>query len=224
MGTFSGFSIGTLVYVALALQLVGFLARDELRLRLFMLGASAFYLLYYFRIAAEPLWDALAVNLLLALVNAAMIGVVVVERTTIGMDRDNLALYARFAGMLPGHFRRLLRAAEDHRVPDGAEITLQGAPLDRLYFVVDGPLTVDKDGSAVQIGGGIFIGEIAYLTGQPASATVRLGAGARYLSWRRADLERMTRRSPGFHNALVQRINADLAAKVAGSLPQQVRT
>lgn len=224
MASLSGLSVGSLVYIALALQVIGFLARDELRLRLFMLGASAFYLLYYLRIAGEPLWDAFAVNLSLALVNAAMIAVVVAERTTIGMSRDSLALYARFEGMLPGHFRRLLRAAADIRVPDEARITVQGTPLDRLYFVIDGPVTVDKDGSAVVIGGGTFIGEVAYLTGRPASATVRLGAGARYLSWRREDIDRMTRRSPNFRNALLARINADLAAKVAGSLPQQART
>lgn len=219
MASMSGLSVGTLVYIALALQLIGFLARDELRLRLFMLGASGFYLLYYLRIAAEPLWDALAVNLSLALVNAAMIGIVVAERTTLGMSRATLTLYAQFDGLLPGHFRRLLRAASDLRVTEETRIVERGAQLDRLYYVVEGPLFVDRDGSAVQIAGGTFIGEVAYLTGRPASATVRLGPGARYLVWRRADLDRLTRRSPNFRNALLARINADLAGKVAGSVP-----
>ena len=220
MAFFSGLSVGTLVYIALALQLVGFLARGELRLRLFMLAASVFYLLYYFRIADEPLWDALAVNLALVLVNTTMICVILVERTTIGMSGDRRALYAQFEGLLPGHFRRLLRLATDVRVDGETRIVEAGALLDRLFFVIDGPLVVEKDGSAVEIGGGTFIGEVAYLTGRPASASVRLGPGARYLCWRRDDLDRMTRRSPNFRNALLARINADLAVKVAGSMPQ----
>lgn len=220
MAFFSGLSVGTLVYIALALQLVGFLARGELRLRLFMLAASVFYLLYYFRIADEPLWDALAVNLALVLVNTTMICVILVERTTIGMSGDRRALYAQFEGLLPGHFRRLLRLATDVRVDGETRIVEAGALLDRLFFVIDGPLVVEKDGSAVEIGGGTFIGEVAYLTGRPASASVRLGPSARYLCWRRDDLDRMTRRSPNFRNALLARINADLAVKVAGSMPQ----
>ncbi|GGE39084.1 cyclic nucleotide-binding domain-containing protein [Actibacterium pelagium] len=219
MDWFTGLSVATLVYVAFALDLFGFLARDELRLRLLMLSASAMYLLYYFWVADEPLWDALLTNGALALVNLIMICVVVVERTTFSMARETAELYRLFPMLSPGQFRRLLRAGRAVEPRGEQALTQSGTTPDDLFFVIEGPVRIRKGEQETEIHGQLFIGEIAFLTGQPASASVSVGPGARYLKWNSATLKKLIDRSPKLHVALSAQFNKDLVNKVAQSHP-----
>lgn len=214
-----GLGIGVLVYIAFVFDMAGFMARDELWLRLLMLAASGFYLVYYFYIADAPLWDAIRTNAALAAVNAAMIGVVLIERSTFAMKRDTRALYAMFPMLSPGQFRRLLRKATKLRAMETRVITREGQPLDEMFFIVEGAVEVAKGDSIAAIEPGTFIGEVSYLTKEPASATVSIGKGTKYLRWSQDDLDRMTRRHPNLRVALVAHLNADLARKVAASSP-----
>lgn len=215
----TGLGIGLLVYIAFVFDLAGFVARDELWLRLLMLAASAFYLVYYYGVAGAPLWDAIATNAALAAVNLAVICVVVLERTTFSMSRETEALYRLFPMLNPGQFRRLLRNADRLSVNETRVLTREGAPLDQLYFVVEGTVEVAKGDTITQIEPGSFIGEIAWLTDAPASATVSVGQGTQLLRWTHEDLARLTRRSPALQVALVAHLNVDLARKVASSQP-----
>lgn len=214
-----GLGVGVLVYAAFVFDLLGFMARDELWLRLLMLGASALYLVYYYVVAGYPLWDALFTNGALAAVNLVMIGVVVAERSTFTMSRETALLYQMFPLFSPGQFRKLLAAADHLTASEAVELVQEGAAPDRLFFVVDGETLVDKSGQSVRIGDRVFIGEIAYLTGDPATATVRVEPGTRYLAWHHNQLERIMRRSPSLRVALLAHLNSDLARKVAHSQP-----
>lgn len=218
-----GLSIGLLVYIAFLLDLLGFLARDELWWRSLMLGASAFYLVYYYAVTDVPLWDALYTNGFLALVNLAMIVVVIVERTTFSMSTETANLYRAFPMLTPGQFRRLLRAAHFSRHDEPVQLTSEGHRPDHLWFLVDGQLDLSKAGQAAVIEGPQFVGEIAYLTGDPASATVTARAGAQTLRWTPAALDRLIRRSPNLQAGLVAHFNLDLARKVAASQPAGAR-
>ena len=115
-----GLGVGVLVYIAFVFDLFGFMARDELWLRLLMLAASALYLVYYFIVAGTPLWDALITNGALALVNLAIIAVIVTERTTLGFSPEDAALSRLFPLLRPGQFRRLLKAGRRVSAPAGA--------------------------------------------------------------------------------------------------------
>jgi hypothetical protein len=219
MDWFTGLSVATLVYVAFTLQLFGFLARDELSLRLLMLGGSVMYLLYYSFISDVPLWDALITNGALAVVNLIMIGVVVFERTTFSMARETAELYRLFPMLSPGQFRRLLRAGQAVQPISDQALTQSGTTPDDLYYVIEGPVTIRKGDHEAEVHGQLFIGEIAFLTGQPASASVSVGPGARYLRWNSDALKKLIDRSPKLHVALSAQFNKDLVGKVARSQP-----
>jgi len=205
--------------MAFVLDLFGFLARDELRLRLLMLAASALYLVYYYKVAEDPLWDAIITNALLAAANLLMIVVVVLERTTFSMSRETVALYQKFPMLSPGQFRRILKAARDVRATEPKELTRTGTSVANLFFIVDGPIGIRKGDQDARLDGGAFIGEIAFLTGAPASATVSVEAGTRYLEWEADALHRLIRKSPKLRLALSAQFNDDLVKKVANSMP-----
>ncbi|MCB9534721.1 MAG: cyclic nucleotide-binding domain-containing protein [Myxococcales bacterium] len=84
-----------------------------------------------------------------------------------------------FRDLSPGARAALLRGFEAREVPADAVLVEQGAPAGDLWLVVDGEVTVHRregDDEAVQVatlGPGEVFGEIALLTGEPATATVR---------------------------------------------------
>lgn len=214
-----GLSIGILVYMAFVFDLFGFLARDELILRLLMLAGSALYLVYFYNVSDEPLWDVIIADVALALANLSMIFIVVMERSTISMSRDDEALFSHFPMLTPGQFRKLLKSARVLSATGPVDLTREGAPVDRLWFVHEGAVRIEKAGSGTTITRPMFVGELAFLTGAPASASVSAEAGARYLEWDAAVLRSKVGKSSDLNVALQAQFNADLVDKVTHSTP-----
>ena len=74
--------------------------------------------------------------------------------------------------------RRLLARAEALTFPNGAVVVQEGDPGDALYIIEDGVATVGVDSfgqekPVSELGSGAFFGEMAVITEQPRSATVR---------------------------------------------------
>lgn len=208
-----------LVYLAFAFKLLGFIARDELNWRGLMLTASLLYLAYYYLVAERPLWDAIVTNGLLAAVNLGMIGIVLAERSTWFLSPEHRRIHVHFDRFAPGQFRRLLRLASVQQVTAETNLTTEGEPVAHLHFVHEGRTIIRKGGQTVTLTRAGFVGELAFLTGAPATATVTLAPGARVLTWKTSDLKRLMARRPALANALMAQINMDLAIKVATSRP-----
>ena len=220
MSEFFGLGVGALIWAAFVFNLFGFLARDELMLRLLMLGGSALSIAYYTSVVADqPLWDAIITRGALALANSMMIVIVVSERTTWFMSRESLDLYRSFNMLTPGQFRRILKKGVRGDAEQREIVLEEGRSANRLYFVIEGNARVEKGGIFADIGSRVFLGEIAYLRGAAATATVTLDAGSRYIAWRHGDLKRIKRRNRDLEVAMVAQFNEDLMNKVAGSPP-----
>ena len=220
MDTFFGMGVGSLIWLAFVFNLFGFLARDELFLRLFMLVGSVLSIGYYSLIVSDqPLWDAILTRGTLMIANFVMIIIVITERTTLFMSQDALELYRSFNMLTPGQFRKLMRVTQTG-VAGSSEVVLEeGRVADRLYFITKGNARVEKAGIYADIGERVFLGEIAYLRGGAATATVTLNEGTEYLSWDHASLQKMNRRNRELSVAMVAQFNEDLLNKVAGSPP-----
>ena len=216
-----GFALtaAALVYIGCLIKALGYLARDELWLRLLLLTGTLFNVLYYMVLGDRPMWDPIITNALLALVNLGVIAVVIVERSTIGMRRRDAELYADFQFLTPGQFRSLLRRGERRTAEIAEVILVEGAPVERLYFLAGGSVEADKGGARFDLDSVAFVGEIGFLTDRPASATIRLKPGAEYLVWHIAALRRLFKRAPALRNGLMAHLNQDLASKLTASVP-----
>jgi CRP-like cAMP-binding protein len=60
-----------------------------------------------------------------------------------------------------------------------------------------------------------FIGEIAFLLGEPASATVTLEPGTPYFVWKQDQLKALMQSKPDLGNSLSLAMNRKLAQKIA---------
>lgn len=206
---------------ALFFYVVGLLMRDGLRLRVFLLAGTSCYLLYYFTIGDTPLWDAIYASTFIAIANIFAILRSLIERTTFGMSHEHKGLFSHFWAMSPGQFRRILRIGTQKHSQHPIELCREGEVPRSLFFILEGPVIIHRNSHKVEIDALNFIGEISFIQGreEAATATVELGAGARYIEWDRAKLYTTLQRSQSISNALSVLLNHDLSNKLTKSWP-----
>jgi len=139
------------------------------------------------------------------------------DRREVKFDEDDLVLFGAIPSISPGDFRRLMAKAQKDTAFVNIALTHQGRNPRNLWFMVSGSATVEKDGAQRQIEAPAFVGEVAYLLEQPASATVTLAAGGRYVRWPMEELREFLEGQDTLKTSLEGGFNRDLALKLAAS-------
>lgn len=206
-----------LVHVAGLLQVSGYLSRDQLVLRGLLFAGSCFYVAYYIFSAATPMWEAVLWTSVLMSANFYVMARLYMDRRHRVLTPDEQRLVSVFSTLTPGQFRRLMKAANWATAGGDTKLTLEGKRPDALFFVLDGTITISKAGRRFTVAAGVFIGEIAWLLGTPATATVEVSRGARYVEWDAAHLRTLLTRSPDLRIAFESMLNRDLAGKLGKS-------
>ena len=204
-----------IVHIGALLYLSGFLFRKQILLRGLIVLGDIVYIAYFFLAPATPLWGAIFWSALFMAVNVWMIGCILAEAMPFRPGGRARPVFHALAELSPGQFRQLLKLAREATAEAPTVITGEGQPLDRLYFVLEGRIRLEKRGNAAVIEAGTFIGEIAFLLGVPATATVTLEPGCYYFEWSVPALRKLLAAKPDLDGALRAAINRNLAGKVA---------
>lgn len=203
-----------LVHIAAITQVVGYLIRNQLILRTLLLAGTGFYVAYYWLYPTEPLWHAIYWGVALGMANLLSILLILKEQARFRMSLEEELLYRAFDRMPPGQFRRLMSVAEFRTADPETVLTTQGQHPDELYYVIYGDILIDKDDRQITYPAASFIGELAMITSEPASATVRLKPGSTYVAWDRQKLSKLVRHRPGLQLAFDKLVTSDVAAKL----------
>ena len=184
------FARENIVHVGALLYLAGFLFRNQLILRGLIIAGDFVYILYFYFAPDAPLWGGIFWSVMFTVVNLAMIGLIVADTMHFNLTANEKKLFGLLESLTPGEFRQLLGAGKEVRVGVPAVITREGQILDKLYFVLDGNMTIEKGAQRWSSESQTFIGEIAFLLARPATATVTLEAGAVCFVWDAEPLHR----------------------------------
>lgn len=112
--------------------------------------------------------------------------------------------------------RRLLRLAQQGTSEAGAQLTTAGMRPERLYFLTDGVAQVERDGRIVAVcGPRDFIGEMSFISGEPANATVVAAKPLRFYTFDQARLRRAVESDADIRRALEACFNRNLSGKLA---------
>lgn len=208
-------SPAVLIHLGALLYIIGFLVRDELILRLLVLGGTVLYILYYFLFPETPLWDAIVTSLILGAANLWVLGKIMMERTTFALNDEEKRLFNYFDTLNPGQFRRVAKRAIWHSATGDELLCMEEGDASRLFFVLDGEVEIEKGKQRFVAGSGMFLGEIAFILDGKYTATVRARPGLRYAEWSNAELKHLMKKSTPLHNAIIALFNRDLASKLA---------
>lgn len=207
-----------LVLLAGGVQAIAMLFRNQVIMRCTLMIGTLLYVIYYLLGVSPPLYEAAVVSGMIGL--STLFGLVrlLLDRSQIMISADLIPIYQAMGGIQPGQFRQLMGLGQRRFLEADAVLTREGITPDNLYFVKSGTLLVEKGTSRFTLNAPMFIGEIAYMTGSPASATIRTGAGVELVEWNKNELRRVTQRKPNLGLALNARLANDLAAKVAAAV------
>ena len=203
-----------LVHIGSFLLLLAYLVRDQILLRAVIILGTIFYIVYYIFMEA-PLWSALLWNVSFVVINLIMIVVIYSDKTSFVMSEKEAKLYQVFYTLSPGEFKKLLKIADWFDGSSEEKITTEGEIPSRLYFIINGEALIARDDKKFIVGPNVFIGELAYLTNKPATATVKLTDKVVGISWKTTSLTKLLASNPQMKIAFDGLLNQDLAAKLA---------
>jgi hypothetical protein len=209
------FSKENIVHAAAAFYLAGFLFRDQMLLRGLIILGDIVYVLYFFYAPDTPLWGGIFWSGLFIVVNLVMLAIIVADRRNFGLAPHETVLFEQLGTFTPGQFRKLRSVARFETAGSDMELVKEGEALSALFYVIEGEIRVEKSGGYRARDARAFVGEVAYLLERPASATVRVAAGARYFSFDSQRLRALSQRSADFGMALQSAMNRNMANKIA---------
>ncbi|MEL6792070.1 MAG: hypothetical protein AAFP78_01350 [Pseudomonadota bacterium] len=207
-----------LVHLATLGYVLGFVLKNQIGLRILVLIATFAYIGYYYFHPAEPLWGAIYGSLLILAANIIGLIRILHGRVKFAMPDEQLMIFDAMSGLKPGEFRKLMRIGEVKRAEGDVTLTEEGRHPEYLFFVTEGSPRATKGGREFGIPIRHFIGEISFVLGSTATATVTLADGGHYVQWERGKLRRALANSEDFKIAFEALLSRDMAAKVANSI------
>ncbi len=130
-------------------------------------------------------------------------------------DDEREFVNAMLKGLPLAQARLLLDIGLWARAEPGTFLTVQGKPVNHLCYLARGEADVwVEDKLVASCTTGAMIGEVTYLSGEPASATVRTRETVRCLRFEAATLRRFLSRNPDIRAILEQNMANHLRTKL----------
>ena len=206
---------GTLSYAVIALS--------YLMTRIFWLRVAAviglFLEIAYFRLSGGDLKIGIGWALIFISINLYQLIWLIRERAKLRLpEKEAPLLREALAGLDDAQIARLLTAADWKDAAPGDLLTKQDAAVDSLYFLCSGRASVVVNGSFVTyLEKGAFVGEIAYLTNNLATATVVIDEPSRILAFSKLRMAKVTAADEQISGIIYQLLGRDLAMKMRRS-------
>jgi CRP-like cAMP-binding protein len=178
----------------------------------------------YFRMTGANLSTGIGWDFVFIAINLYQLIWLVRDRLSLRLpEKEAPLLREALSGLDDAQISRLLRAAEWKDCAPGDILTRQDAPVDALYFLCSGRVNVEVDGSFVTyLEKGTFVGEIAYLTGNPATARVTVEEPSRMLAFSKMKMARVVASDDQISGIIYQLLGRDLAMKMRRSNTRRV--
>ncbi len=201
------------------LLIVSMLMRRMVWLRALAIGAGLAKIVYRTAFVFDPIsifWETAFV-----LVNIGQLLVIWYFEQHHRFDGDERVLVEALPASVERRaVRRLLRLASARTLAPGEALTQEGEPVRTLSFVASGVFTIARGGTIVAAcGPGDYIGELSFLTGQPATATATASKAARVLDFDQRVLQEACLRDEPVRRVLESGLNRNLAGKMSRAQP-----
>ena len=175
-----------------------------------------FFEIIYFRFSGGNMHAGIGWDVIFILINLYQIYRLVAERRMLAKVHDlHLLKQGVFSGLEDGQLARLIPSGSWKNFEPGSVLVREGEKVGQLVLVCAGEADVAVRGESVaRIAGGSFVGEMAFATGHPASATVTAARSLRAFVFEMQGLRRLVGEDESVASALHTVIGRDLAAKL----------
>ena len=208
--------IGHLSFILTALSIF---LRDMLMLRSVAVVSGLVGIAYNYLIPAGPLWLVIFWLGVFSVIHLYRIADLLRERRRVHFSDEERELYQTvFQNFSPVEFMKLLRLAEWRSATPGTLLARQDQPQNELALIYNGEVAVSRDGDEIaRSRDGTLIGEMTYIGGGMATATVTTLRPTRYLVWPQLELRQLLKRNPTMAVAMQSVFNVDLVRKLGAA-------
>lgn len=179
-----------------------------------VIGLSMEILYFYF--SGGDLRTGIGWDLIFIAINAYQLYQLVKDRYTLRVpDADRELLRSVMKGLNDFQIARLLSVGDFVDISAGTVLTTEQKDLSKLFFMCSGTAKVTIGGREIsQLVPGNFIGEVAFLTGKPATATVIAETNLRTISFSKEKLNQFIAGESEVASLIYQLLGRELADKI----------
>ncbi len=201
-------------HFAYTLLIISMLMRNMNWLRFFAILAGSISAIFYWTLSdfVSMFWETL-----FALVNLGQYLILQIEnRRGRFSEEEEMFVKTCLAGLERAQARRLMKLGAWTEVHEDVVLIEEDTCPRHLKFLVDGEARVERKSRQIGIvHKGDFLGEMSYLTGKEASASVTTTKPTRYLAFDRKRLREHLTKHPDVRHALEASFNRNLVEKLA---------
>ena len=202
-----------IIHLAYLITFIALSIRDVLFLRIVLSVACCLQVVYQYGFNNNPdiaFWNAsfLAINLF-------QVVKIIKERSPVKIPDDIVDIYrTKFSDMTHREFLYLWSLGKQKDVNDVTLIN-EGEYQKSLFLILSGTAAVSRDSRVIAtLHRPEFVGEISFITREPASADVDAKSKLYYIEWDQEDLRRLKLQNSQFWTKLNQCLGEDLAKKI----------
>ncbi len=184
-------------------------------LRLVAIAGLSLEILYFY-FSGGDLRTGMGWDLIFIAINAYQLYRLLQDRLSLRLpEADRELLRSVLAGLDDAQIARLLVAGQFSDIAEGTTLAAENQPLDKLFFICAGHVRVKIAGREVsRLAKGNFVGEVAFLTEKPATATVIAESSVRALVFERSALSRFFHKEAEVAGLIYQLLGRELAHKI----------
>jgi CRP-like cAMP-binding protein len=160
----------------------------------------------YFWLSGGDLRTGIGWDLIFIAINLYQIYRLMKDRLSLRLpEPDRELLRSVLSGLDDSQIAHLLVAGEFCDIADGTTLATENQPLERIFFICAGRVSVTITGRQVaHLERGNFVGEVAFLTERPATATVIAEGDVRALAFESVKLSQFFRNEAGVAGLIYQ--------------------
>ena len=211
MFSFNNF-FGHFSYLLIA---ISYWLTDIFWLRLVAVVGLSFEILYFWHSGGD-LRTGIGWDVIFIIINAYQLYRLLRDRLSLRLpEADRDLLRSVLTGLDDSQIARLLAAGAFCDLADGTTLAIEDEPLEKIHFICAGRVGVTIAGREVShLERGNFVGEVAFLTEKPATATVIAEGDVRALVFERDKLSQFFKNETEVAGLIYQLLGRELAQKI----------
>ncbi|MDP1880752.1 MAG: cyclic nucleotide-binding domain-containing protein [Parachlamydiaceae bacterium] len=205
--------LGNLNYILIA---AAFMMSNILYLRILTILSSICAVIYYLNYLNNPLWINVFWESTFISINLFQIFLIYYAKRSVYFDEEEKQIYEDiFPKLTTSEYRKLLKISNFVDAEKDEILIEQGTQVLYLILICQGLVSIEIDGKiTAYCGVGNLLGEMSFVSGKPATATVRVVQPTRYIVWLQKDLEKLLHNNPEMLKSMQIVFNTDLIKKL----------
>jgi Cyclic nucleotide-binding domain len=173
----------------------------------------------YFRMSGGAMHTGIGWDVIFIIINLYQIFRLIADQRRLRYMKElDLLSQGAFASLTREQLAQLVKAGSWRTFEPGTQVTREGEPVRELVLICDGQTVVESQGRTItHLHGGSLVGELALVSGNPASATVTVERITRAFILEMERLRNLIRTDDLVASAIDRVVGRDLAAKLTAS-------